>query len=139
MTPTLFGRWQTRLLLFAIVGSIVSLPFFIATNNNPVFFILLAYLAGIGLIWDIGYNYLQQYRWDHDWPAALQLLAGLWEAIFFALLYQLAPLPGINADSTPLWLFALHYSVVWLAMFMVSQSLMRLIFPHWRFNGGQWL
>ena len=126
-------------MLFAIVGSLVSIPLFLLTGNNPVFFILLAYLAGIGLIWDVLYNYFQQYRWDHDWPAALQLLAGLWEAIFFAALYKLVPLPGIDAENTPLWLFGLHYSAVWLAMFTVSQSLMRVFFPRWRFNGGQWL
>jgi hypothetical protein len=27
MTPTLFGRWQTRLLLLATLGVLVSLPF----------------------------------------------------------------------------------------------------------------
>lgn len=139
MTPTLFGRWQTRILLFAIVGSIVSLPFFVWTGGNPVFFVLLAYLAGIGLIWDILYNHFQQYRWDRDWPAALQLLTGIGEAVFFAVLYKLLPLPGIDRQNTPLGLFALHYSIVWLTIFTTAQSLMRVIFPRWRFNGGQWL
>lgn len=138
MTPTLLGRWQTRLLLFAIIGSLVSLPFFLLTANNPIFFILLAYIAAIGLVWDVLYNYLQQYRWDRDWPAAMQLLSGLWEGIFFAFLFKLVPLPGV-AQGMPLWLYAVHYSLVWLAIFVVSQSLMRVIFPRWRFNGGQWL
>jgi hypothetical protein len=138
MTSTLIGRWQTRVLLFAIVGSLVSLPFFFINDNNPVFFLVLGYIAALGLIWDVVYNYLQQFRWDHDWPAALQLAAAIWEGIFFAILYKLVPLPGI-AQATPLGLFALHYGVAWLAIFLVSQSVMRLLFPRWRFHGGRWL
>lgn len=138
MTPTLLGRWQTRILLFAIVGSLVSLPFYVFNGNNPVFFVILGYIAVLGMVWDILYNQLQQYRWDHDWPAALQLLAGIWEAIVFAALYKLVPLPGVP-QSTPLPLFVLHYSVVWLAVFIASQSVMRIFFPRWRFKGGQWL
>jgi hypothetical protein len=138
MTPTLIGRWQTRLLLFAIVGSIASIPFFVLTGNNPIFFVILLYIAGLGLVWDVLYNYLQQFRWDHDWPAALQFFAAIWEAIFFAILYKLVPLPGVDQE-TPLWLFVLHYSFAWLAIFTASQSIMRVIFPRWRFHGGQWL
>ncbi|WAL62230.1 hypothetical protein [Thermocoleostomius sinensis] len=138
MTPTLIGRWQTRILLFAIVGSLVSLPFFLITGNDPIFFIILLYIAGFGLVWDVLYNYLQQFRWDHDWPAALQVLAALWEGIFFAIVYKLVPLPGVERQA-PLWLFALHYGLAWLAIFIASQSIMRVIFPRWRFHGGQWL
>jgi hypothetical protein len=29
MTPTLFGRWQTRLFLFATVGVLITLPFYL--------------------------------------------------------------------------------------------------------------
>ncbi|GAB4379313.1 MAG: hypothetical protein Kow00121_33210 [Elainellaceae cyanobacterium] len=138
MTPTLLGRWQTRILLFATVGLLVCLPFFFLNDRNPIFFVILAYLAGFGLGWDVLYNYFQQHRWDHDWPAALQLLAGIWEAIFFVALFKLVPLPGVAQDM-PIALFALHYSLVWLSIFVVSQSLMRIIFPRWRFKGGEWL
>ncbi|MBD0300792.1 MAG: hypothetical protein ICV85_01050, partial [Tolypothrix sp. T3-bin4] len=85
MTPTLFGRWQTRLLLLATVGIFVSLPFamgLIGSNANSVYFWILGYVAIFGLGWDMLYNYLQQYRWDRDWPAAFQLLAGIWELVF---------------------------------------------------------
>lgn len=139
MTPTLFGRWQTRLLLFASVGSLVSLPFFVLNGNNPVFFVIVIYIAALGCGWDVLYNYFQGYRWDHDWPAALQLLAGIWEGLFFAMLFNLVPLPGIPRDTLPLPLYIAHYSLVWLAIFITSQSLMRIFFPRWRFHGGQWL
>lgn len=144
MTPTLFGRWQTRLLLLATVGVLVSLPFamgLIASNANSVYFWILGYVAIFGLGWDVLYNYLQQYRWDRDWPAAYQLLAGIWELVFVFCaikLFGFLPIP-LPKEELPLAVFLLHYSVVWLAVFVSSQSLMRIIFPRWRFRGGEWL
>ena len=31
----------------------------------------------------------------------------------------------------------IHYWAVWLATFLASQSIMRIIFPRWRFFGGR--
>jgi hypothetical protein len=56
MIPTLFGRWQTRLLLLTTVGSFVSLLFFLI-DPNPIFFIILSYVTILGLGWDILYNH----------------------------------------------------------------------------------
>lgn len=144
MTPTLLGRWQTRLLLLATVGILVTLPFamgIIGPGSSSVYFWILAYIAIFGLGWDVLYNYLQKFRWDRDWPAAFQLLAGIWEAVFVgcgAKLFGLLPLPVPKEELSLGW-FLVHYSVVWLAVFTVSQSLMRILFPRWRFRGGQWL
>ncbi|MEH2254213.1 hypothetical protein [Nostoc sp.] len=143
MTPTLFGRWQTRLLLLATVGVLVSLPFaigLIGSSANSVYFWILGYVAVFGLGWDVLYNYLQKYRWDRDWPAAYQLLAGIWELIFVfcgVKLFGFLPIP-LPKEELPLAVFLLHYSIVWLAVFISSQSLMRIIFLRWRFRGGEW-
>ncbi|MBD2193952.1 MULTISPECIES: hypothetical protein [Calothrix] len=142
MTPTLFGRWQTRLLLLATVGVVVSLPFAIGLiGNTPstAYFWVLAYVAIFGLGWDVLYNYLQKFRWDRDWPAAYQLLAGIWEFIFVfcgVKIFGFLPIP--KEELAPQFLL-IHYSIVWLAIFISSQSLMRIIFPRWRFRGGEWL
>jgi hypothetical protein len=144
MTPTLFGRWQTRLLLLATVGFLVTLLFatgVIGSGANSVYFWILGYVAVFGLGWDIVYNYLQKFRWDRDWPAAFQLMAGIWEFIFIACLvkfFGFLPIPLPKEELSLFWL-VIHYSVVWLAVFIVSQSLMRILFPRWRFRGGQWL
>ncbi|BAY90992.1 MULTISPECIES: hypothetical protein [unclassified Tolypothrix] len=144
MTPTLFGRWQTRLLLLATVGVLVSLPFamgLIGPGPNSVYFLILTYVAIFGLGWDVLYNYLQKFRWDRDWPAAYQLFAGIWEFIFVycgVKLFGFLPIP-IPKEELPPHIFLLHYSIVWLAVFFSSQSLMRIIFPRWRFRGGEWL
>jgi hypothetical protein len=144
MTPTLFGRWQTRLLLLLTLGVMVSLPFamgLIGPGANSVYFWILGYVAIFGLIWDVLYDYLQKFRWDRDWPAAYQLGAGIWELGFIfcgVKLFRFLPIP-IPSIELSLGAFLLHYGCVWLAVFIASQSLMRIIFPRWRFRGGQWL
>jgi hypothetical protein len=144
MTPTLFGRWQTRLFLLATVGIIVTLPFAIGLIGGaagPIYFWILAYVAIFGIIWDIVYDQIQKYRWDRDWPAVYQLFAGIWEMIFIfcgVKLFAFLPIPLPKEELSP-FVFLLHYSAVWLAAFIASQSLMRIIFVRWRFRGGQWL
>ncbi|MEA5582986.1 hypothetical protein VB620_16760 [Nodularia harveyana UHCC-0300] len=144
MTPTLFGRWQTRLLLLATIGVVISLPFamgLIGGDGDSVYFWILGYVAIFGLIWDVLYNYLQKLRWDRDWPATHQLAAGIWESVFIfcgVKLIGFLPIPIPKTELT-LGAFLLHYSFVWLGVFITSQSIMRIIFPRWRFNGGQLL
>ncbi len=141
MTPTLWGRWQSRWLLLATVGVLVSLPFALSYRGpgGPlIFFGVVGYVALFGLGWDVLYSYLQTLRWDHDWPAALQLAAGLVEAGFLAVLFKTIGLPGMDR-AMPLGLFWLHYGLVWLASFTGAQTMMRVAFPRSRFRGGQWL
>ncbi|AFY55135.1 hypothetical protein Riv7116_2629 [Rivularia sp. PCC 7116] len=144
MTPTLFGRWQTRLLLLFTVGLFVSLPFAIGVLGSPasdVYFWILFYVAIFGLGWDVVYDQIQKYRWDRDWPAVYQLFAGIWEFIFIVCgvkFLGFLPTP-IPKEELPLFWVFFHYFVVWLAVFLASQSLMRILFVRWRFFGGQWL
>ncbi|WP_019500354.1 hypothetical protein [Pseudanabaena sp. PCC 6802] len=143
MTPTLLGRWQTRLLLLATVGVLITIPFALGFNDTKLYWIL-GYVAFFGVFfWDVLYDYLQKRRWDRDWPGVYQLAAGVWEAIFLGILFSLfgRVLPGLDSFNLGinLGIFILHYSCVWLGIYIVSQSLMRIVFPRWRFRGGQWL
>ena len=134
MTPTLSGRWQSRLLLLGSIGSLISFGFALLFNSvMPL--ILLALVILFGLIWDYFYDKIQQRRWDHDWPPTFQLLAGIFEGIFIFGLIQILPLPGLP-NVIQFWA---HYGTVWIFTFLASQSMMRLFFPRWRFNGGVWL
>ncbi|OIP73369.1 MAG: hypothetical protein AUK43_00475 [Oscillatoriales cyanobacterium CG2_30_40_61] len=140
MTPTLIGRWQTRLFLFATIGILVTLVFLglkISDQPRSIYFWVLGYISCFGLIWDILYIKIQQLRWDRDWPGAFQLLAGIWEALFLLILIKTIGLPGLSASEFNLGLFIFHYSCVWIAIFIASQSLIRILFPYWRFRGGQ--
>lgn len=140
MTPTLIGRWQTRLFLLATIGFLVSLLFFFGQfGNKPssIYFWVLGYITCFGFFWDILYMKLQEFRWDRDWPGVFQLLAGIWEALFLIILVKTIGLLGIPQSEFNLKLFMIHYSCVWIAVFIASQSLMRILFPYWRFRGGK--
>ncbi|MFZ0545789.1 MAG: hypothetical protein WAM60_10155 [Candidatus Promineifilaceae bacterium] len=138
MTPTLFGRIQTRLLLLGTVGAVVTFFYGIlaAILTGTAFgffipFILLFLVATFGIIWDILYNFAQKFRWDHDWPPAFSFITAFIEMLpimFIALLLNVHPV-----------LFLFHYWTVWWTTFIMALGPMRVIFPRWRFRGGQWL
>lgn len=138
MTPTLLGRWQTRVLLTLTVGVVLTWPFSLFLGGSA--FTILFSLLFWGFLWDGLYTFIQKFRWDRDWPAAFQVAAGIWEAFFLLLLISTTGLFGIFIDDgffSVFW-FLVHYSTVWLGMFVASQVLMRLLFPQWRFRGGRW-
>lgn len=136
MTPTLFGRWQTRTLLLLTFGVLFTLPFMLFYGLTPALILLLVLFLGYG--WDIVYMVIQSGRWDRDWPPAYQLFAGVWEGVFvFVLSFFLGKV--FRVFAVPLPVFILQYGVIWLVTFLASQSLLRIIFPNWRYRGGQWL
>jgi hypothetical protein len=147
VTPTLAGRWQTRALLLGTVGVAVSIAFGRWSGDVRTPLVLLAYVFVLGLGWDVLYQRLQARRWDRDWPPAFQLAGGvaeaalLWWLLNDVLLWWLldrAWPPGISRRITA-EAFALHYSAVWLAMFVAVQGPIRVLLPRWRFRGGAWL
>ncbi|MGY6529839.1 MAG: hypothetical protein ACXITR_07915 [Cyanobacterium sp.] len=141
MLPTLFGRWQTRLFLLATVGVIFSLPFYFGLGGHGgdlAYFLVVLYVAIFGIFWDILYDYLQKFLWDHDWPGILQLGAGVMEGLFLVLMIRIIGLPGIDGESFDLLIFMAHYGLVWLSNYICAWVLMRLLFTSWRFRGGEW-
>jgi hypothetical protein len=138
MTPLLVGRWETRLLLFAIAGSLVTLLYSLPFGFLQVRFIVLGYVLLFGFVWDALYQFILSYRWDQDWPTFYQVLAGIWEGLFVWLLIKTLHLPGIPANLSAIQFFP-HYALVWLSIFVISQGPIRTVFVGWRYRGGQWL
>ncbi len=136
MTPTLFGRWQTRTLLLLTFGVLFTLPFMLFYGLTPALILLLVLFLGYG--WDIVYMAIQAGRWDRDWPPAYQLFAGIWEGLFTFLLSVLLA-RAFPIFAVPLPIFIIQYGVIWVVTFLASQSLLRIVFPNWRYRGGQWL
>lgn len=138
MTPTLSGRIQTRLLLLATIGSFITFFYgILAAILGPDYlsffvpFLILILVAVFGIVWDIIYNMLQKLRWDRDWPPAFSFIAAFVEMLpvmLIALLLNVHPV-----------LFLFHYWTVWWATFIMVLGPMRIIFPRWRYYGGQWL
>ncbi len=143
MTPTLSGRWQSRLFLLWTMGLFVTwffASYFQALSPfEEVFhvpFVLLAYVTLLGFGWDVLYNYLQLFRWDSDWPPVYQFFAGIAEGALLLLLIRADAVGSVPLDLS-FEMFFWHYGSVWFATFFVSQSFMRVLFPQWRFRGGQ--
>lgn len=156
MTPTLFGRWQSRIFLLGTYGLLVTFFFGWWFSDSDLSFALptrsvlevlsdyqtvlsvLGYVLLFGFFWDMLYNFMQRFRWDSDWPPTYQFGAAVVEAIFlYVLLFPPLelPLPGVGRLS-PLQFLA-HYWTVWIVIFLLSQSAMRIWFPRWRYNGGE--
>ncbi len=57
MTPTLFGRWQTRTLLLLTFGVLITLPFMLFYGFTPALILLFVIVLGYG--WDIVYMAIQ--------------------------------------------------------------------------------
>ena len=136
VTPTIWGRWQTRVATLGTLGLLVT-AIFAAAYQDRNFYLVLGYVVLFGLGWDILYIALQQLRWDRDWPAAFQVGNGIFEGVVVFLLIEFAGLPGIEAGIVPLEQFTAHYSLVWLTTFLWTQGPMRVLFPRWRFFGGR--
>ena len=142
MTPTLIGRWQTRLAMLGVFGGLISLIFAVSyqpeeSGFNEGFFVVLGFVAGIGLAWDFVFILLQRLRWDRDWPAVFQVLAGIAEGALIWALLEGTGLPRIEQGTLPFGIFLGQYGSIWLVTFIFVQGPMRAVFPRWRFSGGR--
>lgn len=138
MTPTFLGRIQTRFLLLATVGTfftffygIVAWILFGSLFNFFQPFILLILVAIFGIGWDALYTLAQKLRWDRDWPPAFSFITAIIEMLPIMLIAILMNIPPV--------FFLLHYWTVWWSTFIMALGPMRIIFPRWRFRGGQWI
>ena len=155
MTPTLLGRWQTRLILFIFIGLPVTLlyawylsawrfssqytwlpPYELTVFQDPVKFI--SALLVLGLILDIVYIQIQRFHWDQDWPFAYQFFFS-WVEFFivfyvmdFGFLDFMFP-DGRIPFSTAIW----HFTWVFIPSFAGVLALLQIFLVRWRFKGGE--
>jgi hypothetical protein len=139
MTFTLFGRWQIRVLLLVTVGLLLTIGTFLksgATIGGQTV-LALVYLGIFGVIWDVVYHQLQRLRWDGDWNGLLQFGGAVWEGIFLVMLIKLG-LPGFDRVQFNIPGFMGFYTLLCTLNFVTMYSLLRILSPYSRFNGGQW-
>jgi hypothetical protein len=139
MTPTLLGRWETRFLLLATVGVVITLIIGLIVNNFATPFLLLGYVFFFGLAWDALYQVILTFRWDRDWPTIFQVLAGIAEGALIWLLVHYPGLPGVPSSAMPFGVFITMYASIWLITFIIAQGPLRTILVRWRYRGGEWL
>ena len=144
MLPTLGGRIQTRIFLLATVGVLVTLiivPLLPAEGaplgtKYKVAFIVLATVAVLGVVWELIYHFLMQWRWEKDWPTFLALMTFLNEGILVYLLARNGAIPGIDGP-VPFLFFWIDFLAVWIVVWLVASGPMRVPFLRWRFFGGR--
>jgi hypothetical protein len=139
MTPTLFGRLQTRLVVVLLVGltwTLIITPALPAgsTPLGDVYSmtfraVLITAIVGL-LIWEPLYHLIQQFRWEKDWPTGLGLVTAIPEGLFvWAFLSDEGPVP--------LGAFLIHFATTWLLIWFVLNGPIRVLLPRWRFRGGR--
>lgn len=159
MTPTLLGRWQTRILLYVLVGLPVTLvvAFWAAgwgwpPSQNPFWF--LTTILAIGLLLDIVYQWIQQFRWDADWPFAFFVFFSFVEfGIVFGLM-RLDVLPYLPACTlarinpqtqqvvcdqytVPFSIAITHFLLVFIPSFLGVLGFLQIFLVRWRFKGAE--
>ncbi|GAA5084374.1 hypothetical protein HNP84_002011 [Thermocatellispora tengchongensis] len=145
MVPTLFGRIQTRLFMLALVGGVVTaavaplLPVDApAAARYQSVYVVLAAVAVLGVGWELIYHVLMQWRWEKDWPTLFGLVTIVPEGVLAGFLATGGHLPGLPGP-VPLPAFAVHFTVVWLAVWLFVNGPVRVPFIRWRFRGGRLL
>ncbi len=130
MTPTLIGRIQSRLVLVAAVGIPIALilgvvlprPTEATTPGDMyrVFFVALALVAVVGVVWELVWHGLQQLRWEKDWPTLFGLITGVPEGVVVWLLLRAGiPVDVGTVDGTT---FLAMFVITWIAIYLNRPS-----------------
>ncbi|MGK8488219.1 hypothetical protein [Nocardia asiatica] len=147
MLPTLNGRIQTRLLALSVIGFVVALiitpvlptgPLSIGQAYRVTLSVLLATVL-VGVLWELLYHFLQQFRWEKDWPTLFGFVTILNEgALMWVLVrYTTVVLPEHLRPS--LTAFLIQFVVTWMVFWLIVNGPMRVVFHRWRFQGGRFL
>jgi hypothetical protein len=141
MLPTLFGRIQTRIAALLVIGGIWTLiitpvlPVHASLSDKyDVTFRVLVTVVVLGIGWEFIYHFLQQFRWEKDWPTFFGLITGFNEGALVWLLAAAGAIPGVHSLPAPA--FVLDFATVWLVVWLWVNGPMRVPFIRWRFRGG---
>jgi len=138
MLLTLSGRIQTRIFVLLVIGGLVTLAVTPLLPHDPSYadtFTVLGTVTVLGVVWELIYHGIQQFRWEKDWPMMLGLLTALNEGALVFVLLRLGAVPGVD-DDVPFSTFVIHFALVWLITWMWVNGPMRVPLLHWRFRGG---
>lgn len=144
MVPTLSGRIQTRIFVIAVIGGLWALiigpllPGATGTTDKyrTMYSILLIVLV-LGVVWELIYHALQQFRWEKDWPTLFGLLVGITEGMAAFLVARTGVLSP--AEHVSVAAFIVGFGTTWLVTWLFVNGPMRIFSVHWRFNGGRLL
>ncbi|MEP1125378.1 MAG: hypothetical protein ABJH68_15950 [Ilumatobacter sp.] len=148
MTPTLFGRIQTRIIMMAtlgvgwtaIIGWLLPRPDGVdLTNMYKALYQAVLVVAVVGVVWELIYHGLQQFRWEKDWPIMFGLLLAVPEGIVAYLILD-AGLPWEQRapdGNFPVPAFLIMFITLWLLIWAFTNGPMRIFSLRWRYRGGR--
>ena len=142
MLTTLPGRIQTRIFVLLVIGGLWTLiitPLLPIPGELPdayrATYTVLITVTVLGIGWEFVYHFLQQFRWEKDWPTFFGLITGINEGILAWVLLSLGAVP--TAPEIPGLAFTIHFVTVWLVCWLFVNGPMRILSVHWRFRGGR--
>lgn len=149
MLPTLMGRIQTRIFATLVIGGLWSLVigrFLPGVDGAPqklvykAVFGLLFILTVLGVLWEVVYHGLMQFRWEKDWPTLFGLATMINEGL---LVYYVAH-HGVYKHwwfqydvGIPRRTFLTAFVTTWIVVWLWVNGPMRIFTVHWRFRGGR--
>ncbi len=142
MLPTLNGRIQTRLFMLATWGvfwTLVLTPFLPGDPTYRITFVILATVAVLGVLWELLYHLIMQWRWEKDWPTFFGFITFVNEGLLIIVLLRLDLVPGLGVDGSDVSIaaFLIDFLVIWMTIFVWTNGPMRIFNVHWRFFGGR--
>lgn len=147
MLPTLNGRIQTRILGLGIIGFVVALfitpllptgSLSLGQSYRVTFSVVIAVVL-VGVLWELLYHGLQQFRWEKDWPTLFGMVTIVNEGLLMWLLVGHSTLVVPEHLRPSLLAFTIQFVITWLAFWIVVNGPMRIVFHRWRFAGGRFL
>ena len=62
-------------------------------------FVLLAVVAVLGVVWELIYHVIQQFRWEKDWPTLFGFITCVNEGLLIIVLLKADLVPGLGVDG----------------------------------------
>jgi hypothetical protein len=144
MLPTLFGRIQTRIFAVAVIGTLwAQIIVYVlpgggtTTQNRKAMYGVLLIVGVVGVLWELVYHGLMQFRWEKDWPTLFGLLTFVNEGLIAYLIAHSSLLPWTEGIAVST--FAVGFLSTWIVLWLFFNGPMRIFTVHWRFRGGRLL
>lgn len=142
MLPTLNGRIQTRVFVLAVIGGLWALvigpllPGAASTTDKlKAMYGVLLIVAVLGVLWELVYHGLMQFRWEKDWPTLFGLVTAVPEGLVAFAVARSGVLSSTEHISGRA--FLLGFGTTWLVTWLWVNGPMRIFTVHWRFRGGR--
>jgi hypothetical protein len=100
--------------------------------------VLLAVML-VGVLWEFLYHFLQQFRWEKDWPTLFGLITAVNEGLLVWILLRYTTIIVPEHLRPSFAAFFIQFVMTWLAFWLIVNGPMRVPFHRWRFQGGRYL